>query len=178
MLRLFVLLVTGIAIILSGLMAGFFWAWDVAVMQGLTKVEPQVAIAAMQAINANIRNLPFGLGFFGTEVALVVAALLAFVSRTALWPTWSLVGAALVYFLGVVLVTLARNAPLNELLSNARAGIGDPGAIWADYAVPWLGWNRLRILAAVVVLALAASSLMTSAIELATTRRRRRSRPY
>ena len=178
MLRIILLLVAGMAIILSGLMAGFFWAWDVAVMNGLGRAEPQVAIAAMQAINANIRNFPFALGFFGTELALIAAAALAFVSRSAVWPTWSLVAGAVIYLFGVIIITLARNAPLNELLSTAQGGSGDPAAIWANYAAPWLGWNRLRILAAIAVLALAASSLMTGAIELATTRRRRRSRPY
>ena len=40
-----------------GVMAGFFYAFSAVVMPGLSAADPAVAIEAMQAINAAVRNI-------------------------------------------------------------------------------------------------------------------------
>lgn len=66
-----------IAALATSLMAGFFWSFLVAVMDGLRLLPPQEGMRAMQAINSAVRNPAFGLGFFGTPIlcALVLLSL-------------------------------------------------------------------------------------------------------
>ena len=44
-------------------------------MWGLYAADPQVAIAAMQAMNASVRNAVFAPAFFGMPLVLLVTAL-------------------------------------------------------------------------------------------------------
>lgn len=62
--------VTLIATLLSGAIFGFFYAWVCSTMWGLDAADPRVAISAMQAMNASVRNIVFAPAFFGTPVAL------------------------------------------------------------------------------------------------------------
>ena len=66
-----------ISILLSGAIFGFFYAWVCSTMWGLDAADPRVAIAAMQAMNASVRNAVFFPAFFLTPVALGATALLA-----------------------------------------------------------------------------------------------------
>jgi uncharacterized membrane protein len=68
-----------VALVLTGAIFGFFYAWVCSTMWGLDDADPRVAIAAMQAMNASVRNAVFFPAFFLTPVALCVAAR---VSRT------------------------------------------------------------------------------------------------
>jgi uncharacterized membrane protein len=84
-----------------------------------------------------------------------------------------------IYGFGVIGVTSARSGPLNEVLQALDADSVTGASFWAAYAQPWLAWNRVRLLAAILVLALTASSLLTGAMQVASrqsSRRRSRSR--
>lgn len=56
---------------------GFFYAWVCSTMWGLDQVSSRVAIEAMQAMNASVRNAVFAPAFFGTGPILPLTALLA-----------------------------------------------------------------------------------------------------
>ena len=58
-------------------MFGFFYAWICSTMWGLDAADPNVAISAMQAMNASVRNPVFALGYFGTPLLLAAVALVA-----------------------------------------------------------------------------------------------------
>lgn len=69
---------TLIAALGSGLMAGFFFAFSVSVMKALGRLPPAQGIAAMQSINVVVINPMFLVAFFGTAavcVALAISAL-------------------------------------------------------------------------------------------------------
>ena len=62
-----------IALILSGLSAGLFYAWSVSVIPGTKRVPDLVYLEAMQAINRAILNPAFFLVFFGSLILLGVS---------------------------------------------------------------------------------------------------------
>jgi uncharacterized membrane protein len=142
-------LVTALA---TALMAGFFWSFSVLVMDGLRLLPPLEGMRAMQAINAAVRNVPFGLGFFGTPIlcALVLLALVLPGGR-GIGGVAAALGAALYLALAFV-VTFARNIPLNEALAAATSA-----EQWPAFLGPWVFWNHVRTvgsLAAACLLAL------------------------
>lgn len=116
------------------IMAGFFATFSVVVMPGLDLLPPATATAAMQAINAAVRTPLFALAFFGTA-ALSALAILCLRRDTAA----ALAGA--IYLLGVLLVTMAVNVPLNQSLAAS------PPLDWAAYTGEWTLWNHLRTVA-------------------------------
>lgn len=130
-----------LAAVLAGLHAGFFFTWSFSVMNGLDAAAPGTAIAAMQAMNANIRNAPFGMVFFGAPVVALAAAALLLIRRGP----GTL--AALLGFAGLaatVAITAALHVPMNEALASARAGAPDAMSIWAAYSDTWTDWNHVR----------------------------------
>ncbi|MGB3555104.1 MAG: anthrone oxygenase family protein [Jannaschia sp.] len=147
-------------ILFAGAMFGFFYAWVTSTMWGLDAADPRIAIAAMQAMNASVRNAAFAPAFFGTAPVLALAALMAWRvgGRTAA----GLFGAAaLLYLLGGNVLTFAINVPMNEALATVAVP-DDPTAaqaIWADYSPRWQVWNQVRMVVCGFVLLLAALGL-------------------
>ena len=70
-------------LLLAGGIFGFFYAWICSTMWGLDAADPRVAIAAMQAMNASVRNAVFAPAFFGTGPVLLLAGVLA--ARAGVW---------------------------------------------------------------------------------------------
>lgn len=152
-----------LAILMFGLMAGFFYAWSVSVMPGFALIPPEQAVPAMQAVNVAVRNAAFGAAFFlSPVVALIAAGLLL---RAGRGRAAALMGAAaLVYLGGALALTVAVNVPMNEALAPLTpADAAEAAAIWAEYAPRWTFWNHVRGFAALGALALAALALRAEA---------------
>jgi len=126
-----------------GLMAGLFFAFSVAVMGALARIQPPEGIATMQSINRVILNPLFLAVFLGTAMLCLLLAL------TSLW-RWNEAGAAymlagaLFYFVGTFLVTMLFNVPLNNALDAATPASADAARLWADYLSTWTAWNHVR----------------------------------
>ena len=134
-----------VALMLTGAIFGFFYAWVCSTMWGLDRLPPGTAIAAMQAMNASVRNVVFAPAFFATGPVLAAAAALAWragVPGTALW----LAAAAVTYVGGAMLPTLVVNVPMNQALALADPAAADAGKVWAAYSARWQTWNQLRTL--------------------------------
>ena len=65
-----------LSLLLSGAIFGFFYAWVCSTMWGLDAADPRIAIAAMQAMNASVRNIVFFPAFFLTPAFLALTAVL------------------------------------------------------------------------------------------------------
>ena len=152
---------TGLALMASGAMFGFFYAWVSSTMWGLDAIDPRVAIAAMQGMNASVRNPVFGLGFFGTPVVLAAAAGLAL--WAGLRRAATLLGAGLAaYMLGAFVLTPSVNVPMNVALA-ALPVPQDPSeaaAIWSAYSPRWQAFNAVRTVFSGASLALTAAALL------------------
>ena len=145
-----------LSLLFSGAMFGFFFAWVCSTMWGLDAADPNVAILAMQAMNASVRNWVFAPAFFGTPVLLMFTALAATRARERPVATCFAL-AALFYVVGVIVPTMTANVPLNEALALVETPLGPAEAseAWRAYSGPWQYWNVVRAVAAGLVLALA-----------------------
>ncbi|MEL6679614.1 MAG: anthrone oxygenase family protein [Pseudomonadota bacterium] len=145
------------SILFTGAIFGFFFAWVCSTMWGLDAADPRVAIAAMQAMNASVRNVVFFPAFFLTPLVLGLTAFLA-MRATSKAPAALFLAAALVYLFGGLVLTMAINVPMNEALAliDVPTEIDDARLIWAEYSGPWQIWNQTRTIASGLALALAA----------------------
>ena len=150
-----------ISLLLSGAIFGFFYAWICSTMWGLDAADPSVAIAAMQAMNASVRNAVFAPAFFGTPVVLIITAMVAGAQRRKR-SAWAFLAAGVVYLVGGLVATMAVNVPMNEALALVAIP-DDTGAarqIWTEYSGEWQIWNIARTFASGVSLALAGLAIM------------------
>ena len=150
-----------LALLHSGAMFGFFYAWVCSTMWGLDTADPNVAISAMQAMNASVRNPVFALGYFGTPLVLATVALAAWKGEER--RATILFGAgSLLYVLGVMVPTSMVNVPLNETLAAVEAPLAGPRAeqVWLSYSAPWQFWNTIRAAVAGAALLLAGAGIL------------------
>jgi uncharacterized membrane protein len=154
------------ALLLSAAIFGFFYAWVCSTMWGLDAADPRVAIAAMQAMNASVRNAAFAPAFFATPLALLLCAGLTF--KAGARSSAALFGlSAAVYFCFGLLLTLLVNVPMNEALARIAlpASLAEAQAVWAAYSPEWQVWNQSRTLASglAFLIALAAALRFSAA---------------
>jgi uncharacterized membrane protein len=135
------------AVILMGLLAGLFLAFDIAVMPGLSEAGDRAFVDAMQGMIVGIENPAFFLTLIGAPVLAGVALAQARGSGASRAANW--IVAALVLYGVMVVVTVAFHFPLNDELRAA----GDPARIENvadvrdDFVTPWVAWNIVRTLA-------------------------------
>lgn len=146
-------LVLALAVLAAAWSAGFFWAWSFTVMPGLANAPPDAAIAAMRAVNEGIRTAGFAFVFFGPALLAAFAGGIG-LARGHSVTGWLALAAAAVSAAGVIGTTFAFNLPLNDQLARAAVTAETAGRVWADYAVPWTGWNHLRTTMATAALGL------------------------
>lgn len=106
------------AVVLAGLSAGFFFAYEASVIRGLAEVDDLTYVHTFQAINATIRNPMFGIVFFGSFPALLLAAVL---QRSQAWTTKRLLltVAPVLYAVGMI-ITFTGNVVLNDELAKVE----------------------------------------------------------
>lgn len=151
------------ATLTTGLMAGLYFAFSVAVMPGLAKGGDRTLVEAMQRINVAILNGWFTLAFGGALVLGVVAAVMhrGGAGRPAL--PWIVAGVAL-YAVSLV-ITMGFSVPLNDRL----AGAGDPGrihdlaAVRARFESAWVHWNAARTVVSTAALGCLAWAMRVAA---------------
>ena len=138
------------ATVLAGLAAGFFWTYEASVTRGLAVVDDTTYVHTFQAINNTIRNPVFGIVFFGTLPALLLAA-------GTNWRTSSparrwLLASAPALFLCCMAITGTQNVPLNNELGEVTvtATNGEAAsAARADFEDVWNQHNLVRTVAAI-----------------------------
>lgn len=150
-----------LALLAAGAVFGFFFAWVCSTMWGLDSADPRVAIEAMQAMNASVRNPVFALAFFGTPVFLAAAASVAWAARARRSALYIGLACAL-YLAGGLALTMMANVPLNEALAAVRIPPDAAAArtIWADYSADWQLWNIARTVVCAVVLLLVGAAFL------------------
>lgn len=151
------------SILLCGAIFGFFYAWVCSTMWGLDQADPRVAIAAMQAMNASVRNVVFFPAFFLTPMVLALTAVAMFLSRQRKAACWFVAAAVIYAGFGLVLTVLV-NVPMNEALAEVSpvpSNVDAARDIWAGYSGHWQVWNQVRTVASGLALACAAFGVMS-----------------
>ena len=127
----------------SGLVAGVFLTFSDFVMRSLITARPAGGIEAMQIINRKVYGSVFLTLFMAmapVSAALAVYASLALDGAAAIW----IVAGAAVYVIGVFLVTILFNVPMNKRLDRMDHAAGTTVDYWRVYGAVWTRWNHVR----------------------------------
>ncbi|WP_426407744.1 DUF1772 domain-containing protein [Bradyrhizobium ganzhouense] len=141
-----------------GLMAGVYFTFSTFVMTALGRLDQAAGIAAMNAINVDIVRSLFMPLFLGTTVAgvaLVVMGALRLGEPGAI----SMIAGGGLYVIGMFVVTVVFNVPLNDALAAVQPSSPEAGTLWAAYLKDWVFWNHVRTVASLVASALFVSVL-------------------
>ena len=146
-----------------GLMAGVFGVYGNAIMPGLRRTDDRTFVAAFQSIDRAIINPVFMVTFFGALAFTALAALLHLTGDQRPMLPW--IGAALVLYLFVFVITIGVNVPRNNEIKAA----GDVDRMTDLHGVRerfdearWVRWNHLRAFASTVAFGLLAWALVES----------------
>jgi uncharacterized membrane protein len=133
-----------------GLIAGLYFAFSAFIMRALRAIEPAAGIAAMNSINTAILRSTFMPLFLGTTLASAALAVIGFMQPGSPRAP-PLIAGGLVYVIGMFVVTMTFNVPLNNAL--IRGGERD-AATWQHYLAIWTRWNHVRTAASLAAAAL------------------------
>lgn len=153
----YLLPITLVAAVGSGLVAGLLFAFSNFVMRALSQLKPDQGMTAMQLINVAILNPAFLFLLLGTALLcgfLLLYSLWHWQSRAAAW----LLAGACFYLVGMLGVTLAFNVPLNNRLAAIEPSAVNAAEAWLSYVIQWLRWNHVR-----TVMSIAAALSLTYA---------------
>lgn len=152
-----------LTLLTSGLSAGLFYGFAAAVTPGLATVGDHTYVEAFQGINAIIRNLPFGIAFFGP---VVLAAATLVLRRRGGRTTWLIAAGLAIYVVGVLGITFGFHVPRNEQLATyADLAATDLTAVRAWFEAPWNTGNVVRTVAACAAFGLFAVATSTAATD-------------
>src|SRR4029079_3674587 len=129
-----------VTIVMTGLIAGLFYAYSCSVNPGLHRMDDRGYLSAMQNINRAILNPVFFMSFMGTLVLLPLSTILYW-GKPGFW--WLLI-AAVVYAIGVFGVTIAANVPLNDMLDKLdlkNASFEELRNFRGQFEETWNKWN-------------------------------------
>ena len=156
-----VTLVLGVA---SAILGGVFFAFSMFVMAALGNLKPAEGIRAMQRINIDVFCRSFMLLFLGLPVVMLCIGVMALLNLTEPYAIRLLLAAS-VFLVGVFMVTVLGNVPLNNTLAGVNTGISagegerqadgsgiepSANALWVNYQLVWQRWNTLRAFACLV----------------------------
>ncbi|WOH62930.1 DUF1772 domain-containing protein [Bradyrhizobium sp. BWA-3-5] len=150
------ILLTGLlwfAAIGCGLLAGLYFAFSTFIMTALGRIGQAAGMAAMNAINVAIVQslfLPIFLATTAAGAALAVTGLFRFGEPGAM----AMIAGGVLYGLGMFVVTMIFNVPLNNALAATDPVSHEAAALWARYLADWTAWNHVRTITSTAACAL------------------------
>jgi uncharacterized membrane protein len=157
----FKLIVLILSILLTGLTAGLCFTWSNAITPGLGRLDDTGFLKAFQAMNRAIINPSFLIVFMGPSLLLFVNA---FVFKNSSQFTFtSYLVAAILFFIGVGLVTVFKNVPLNELLDKTvleTASAVELSELRITFEQPWNRWHIIRTVCSFTAFTLLVAGLL------------------
>ncbi len=140
-----------LAVFLTGLSAGLFYAWEVSVIPGTKFISDKNYLEVMQSINRAILNPGFFIIFLGSFLLLLSSTFLQY--RAAVNLSFWLLLVATVTYLICMGVTAFGNVPLNQGLDSLDLNkLGDYDLINQrnSFEAPWNLLHTFRTVCAVV----------------------------
>lgn len=130
-----------VALLLMGLMAGFFFAFAIDVVPAFAELDAGPYVQAQQHINRVVRSAGFGAVYFGAALAGFLAAFGAWAAgRRRLALGWLAVAG--VWFIAVFWLTRSINVPINDALALWNPAAPPPE--WQAARERWNEANRWR----------------------------------
>ena len=133
-----------LSILFTGLTAGLCFTWFNAVTPGIGRLDNLSFLKAFQAMNRAIINSQFMIIFMGPTILLFVNAVLFRTNNTTFW---LFLIAAIIFFIGIGLLTVFGNVPLNEMLDNSNLeslSKLELQTLRNKFENPWNRWHTLR----------------------------------
>ncbi|WP_108805598.1 DUF1772 domain-containing protein [Aquimarina sp. Aq107] len=138
----FIVLMLGL--LFTGLTAGLCFTWSNAVTPGIGRLDNLTFLRSFQSMNRAIINARFMIVFFGPVILLFVNT---YLFKNSSISFWLFLAAAILFFVGIGLVTIFGNVPLNEVLdaSNletlSKIELQD---LRNKFEQPWNYWHTIR----------------------------------
>jgi uncharacterized membrane protein len=129
-----------------GLLAGVYFAFSAFVMTSLGRIDQAAGIAAMNSMNVEIVRSVFMPIFLGTSLASAVLVVLAFF-RWGEPGAMAMLAGGVLYVLGMFVVTMVFNVPLNDALAAVHPSSPEAASLWVHYLKDWTFWNHMRTVA-------------------------------
>jgi len=139
------LIILLLGIFFTGLTAGLCFTWSNTITSGIGRLDDFTFLKAFQSMNRVIINPAFLIVFFSPALLLPINAMLFKGSNQITFISFLL--AAILFFVGVVLVTIFKHVPLNEVLNSTmlesatQLEIGD---LRKTFEQPWNRWHIIR----------------------------------
>lgn len=138
-----------LATLLTGLTAGLCFTWNNAVTPGIGQLADIGYLRSFQEMNRSIINPVFILVFFGPVFLQIANIFLFRASSSAV--IWMVTVSAALYIIGVVLVTIFGNIPLNESLDKTdlmQASAEELKLLRDKFEIRWNSYHLIRTLCA------------------------------
>lgn len=140
----FLLGLTSFSVIACGLVSGVFLTFSDFVMRSLHKSEREAGIEAMQIINREVFRTLFMVLLIGMSALSPILVWLALQAPQGSPPYWVVLGSC-IYILGVFVVTVFGNVPMNTKLDRLDHTSTEAAAYWAKTYYPrWTLFNHIR----------------------------------
>ena len=142
-------------IVCTGLTAGLCFTWTNAITTGLSKVDDITFLKSFQAINRTILNPTFFIVFLSPVFTLFINAFLHRNSNSTSFRLFLV--AAILFFVGVGLVTVFKNVPLNEILDKAaleNLSEVDLKKLRIQFENSWKQWHLVRTITSFIAFVL------------------------
>ena len=136
-----------------GLIAGLYFAFSTFIMTALGRIDQASGIAAMNAISVDIVRCVFLPLFLLTTLTCAALVLAGALDWRAPGSTAMIVG-GLLYVVGMFVVTMVFNVPLNDALAAVGGNGPEAGAVWRRYLSDWTTWNHVRTVTSTLATAL------------------------
>lgn len=130
-------------VIVLALVAGVFLTFSDFVMKSLGLAKPAAGMEAMQYINRKVYGSFFMVLLMGGSIASAALAVYAYFEMTSDAAIWFVAGGAS-YFLGVFVLTLLANVPMNKRLDKMDGETELGQTYWLQYLSVWTAWNHIR----------------------------------
>lgn len=147
----FLQILSFLTVLFSGLTAGLFYSYSCSVNPGLHALTDLAYLQSMQSINTSIQNGFFFVCFLGLLILLPLNAWSVYRNGSAT-ACWCVLAAVLLYFVGVMGITVFGNIPLNEKLAAFSLSSASPDVLAEmrrTFETPWNYFHLIRTLCAV-----------------------------
>jgi len=139
-----------ISIIASAVVSGVFLTFSDFVMRSLDRADRAAGIEVMQVINREVFHWVFMALLLGMSALSPLLAVYAYYNLAETGALFVEAG-GIIYFIGVFVVSLIYNIPMNNRLDRLSHTSAEAAEYWSTTYFPkWTYWNYVRAISACV----------------------------